>query len=313
MPIFSIVIPLYNKEKEIRQTLSSVFAQTFNDFEVIVINDGSTDESEKQTLSFKDQRLKYFVTENRGISAARNLGIEKASASLISFLDADDYWYPNHLETLYALHRNYPQAGIVASNYEFLLPDNTVKKTIFKNIPNGFSGIVENVFAISMNDRALWTTAVVVKKEVFEAVGNFDNSITLGAGEDTDMWIRIALKYPVAYTKKVTTQYRLGAQNRVSHSQTLNRKFSRLDKFKAEEAYNKPLKKYLDMYRASYAFKHKLAGDHKTFRFYYTAIDTKNLSAKTRMLLWQPAFVLRLLHYLKTHLRYKKVYIDIYN
>ena len=98
MPLFSIVIPVYNKHKHIAATLRSVFAQTFADFEVIVINDGSTDDSESEVLQFDDSRLVYVKTENRGVSQARNLGIEKATGDYIAFLDADDAWHPRKLE-----------------------------------------------------------------------------------------------------------------------------------------------------------------------------------------------------------------------
>lgn len=314
MPFFSIVVPLYNKQNEIKSTLKSALEQDFKDFELIVINDGSTDGSEGEVLSLNDNRLKYIKTENKGVSPARNLGIEKASGSYIAFLDADDQWLPNHLSILKSLSEDFPEAGAVTTNYEFKHPGDHIENTFFNDIEKGYKGIVNDFFKSSLKYRLIWTTAVAVKKEVFEAIGNFDTSITLGAGEDNDMWTRIALKYPIAYDDTITAIYRLEAGNRVSHAQTLKRCFSKLDKFKEEEKTNKSLQKFLDLYRASYALKHKLAGDNKTFRFYYNSIaDKKNISNKSAVLLRLPKPVLVFFYWLKQKLKKSNIHFDIYN
>ena len=103
MPFFSIIIPLYNKEKFIENTIQSALNQTFLDFELIVVNDGSTDGSLELVKAFKDQRIKIYSIRNDGVSKARNFGIQKASTNLIVLLDADDLWKSNHLEELYNL------------------------------------------------------------------------------------------------------------------------------------------------------------------------------------------------------------------
>src|SRR5690606_955976 len=101
MIFFSVIIPLFNKEKYIKATLDSVFKQTFQDFEIIVINDGSTDNSENEVLKFDSSKIRYFKTENKGVSAARNFGINQAKGRFITFLDADDYWLPHFLSEIY--------------------------------------------------------------------------------------------------------------------------------------------------------------------------------------------------------------------
>src|SRR5690606_11844396 len=101
MAFFSIIIPLYNKEKYILATLESVFQQTFEDYEIIVINDGSTDSSEQKVLQLNHQKISYYKTENKGVSAARNFGINQAKGRFITFLDADDYWLPHFLSEIY--------------------------------------------------------------------------------------------------------------------------------------------------------------------------------------------------------------------
>jgi glycosyltransferase involved in cell wall biosynthesis len=117
MPKISVVIPLYNKGFIISETLNSVLAQTFKDFEVIIVNDGSTDNGFEIVSQYTDNRIRLYNQENKGAAAARNLGIEKATGELIAFLDADDYWYPNHLEELFKLYTDLPNCGIYGSRY----------------------------------------------------------------------------------------------------------------------------------------------------------------------------------------------------
>lgn len=312
-PLFSIIIPLYNKEKEIRQTLESVLLQNFHDFDVIVINDGSTDQSEKIVGTFTDERLKLITTLNQGVSKARNLGIENAKGEFLAFLDADDYWYPNHLEDLFQLYQQFPEAGLLATNYELYFGKNSIVQPSFDAIPTSdWNGIVPDFFKSSMRYRLAWTSAVAVPKKVLAQIGNFDESITLGAGEDTDMWIRIATAFPVAFTTEVSAQYNMSAQNKISFSDTTKRNFARLDKFKEEEKTNSSLKRFLDLYRVVYALKHKLAGDSQNFEFYYAAIDLKNCSLKSKILLKSPRFVLQNLMRLNKTFNSNSMYFDWY-
>ena len=99
-PFFSVIIPLFNKENEIKSTLESVLSQTFQDFEVIVIDDGSTDNGKKIVEDFNNSKIKLISTRNNGVSKARNIGIEEAKGALIAFLEADDFWFENHLQLL---------------------------------------------------------------------------------------------------------------------------------------------------------------------------------------------------------------------
>jgi len=302
-PFFSIIIPLYNKENAIENTLKSVFNQSFTDYEVIVINDGSTDRSEEKVTAFSDERLRLISTDNKGVSQARNLGIKQAKGTLIAFLDADDYWFPNHLESLFQLHKYHPQAGLLATNYQFYYSEKKIIQPDFDGIPTEkWSGIVPDFFKASMKFRLAWTSAVAVRKEVFGTVGHFDEKITLGAGEDTDMWIRIALNYPVAFDNEVSAFYQMETENRISLSKTLERRFSKLDKFSNEEKTNSSLKKYLDLYRAEFALKHKLAGDLQSFHFYKKAISKENLHWKTKLLFKLPTVLLQMLYFLKKNL-----------
>ncbi|RZJ69424.1 glycosyltransferase family 2 protein [Flavobacterium sp.] len=313
MPKISVIIPLFNKERHIRKTLESALAQTFDDFELLVVNDGSTDESESEVLSLDDFRIRYFKTQNRGVSAARNFGISRAKGELIAFLDADDWWKPQHLQQLFDLYRDFGQAGLYCVNYVRFYSETRNRVPEFIGLPKfPWRGIVPDFFHSSYLDRIAWTSAVAVAKKVLDEVGNFDENITLGAGEDLDLWIRIALKHPVAFDSGISAFHNLSADNRMSLTQTKNRAFALLDKFSSEEKNNKSLKRFLDLYRSEFALKMKLAGD-KRFDFYRRAIAPENLSAKTKLLLASPTFALRSLYRFKKFLESKNVEVSAYH
>ncbi|NUY81225.1 glycosyltransferase family 2 protein [Flavobacterium sp. MAH-1] len=310
----SVVIPLFNKGRHIKKTLQSALAQTFEDFELIVVNDGSTDESESEVLALTDARIRYFKTENQGVSAARNFGISKSQGELIAFLDADDWWKPWHLQKLSELFSDFGQAGLFCMNYVRSYSETKNRVPKFIGLPEEFPwrGIVPDFFHSSYIDRIAWTSAVAVPKKILDEIGNFDENITLGAGEDLDLWIRIALKYPVAFDSEYSAYHNLSADNRMSLTQTGHRSFALLDQFSREEKNNKSLKRFLDLYRAEFALKMKLASD-KRYDFYKRNIDSKNLCAKTRLLLALPGFALRPIYRFKKFLESKDVEVSAYH
>lgn len=300
-PFFSIVIPLFNKEKEIETTLKSVLNQTFQDFEVIVIDDGSTDNSKKIVESIGNSKIKLIATENSGISKARNRGIKEAIGELIAFVDADDFWFENHLEQLAELYKNYPKAGILACNYNIFYNKSKIIEPYFVGIPKGnWIGIVDDFFASSKINRIAWTGALAIPKKVLSKVGTFDETLVLNAaGEDTDLWIRIALDYPIAFNNSISAQYKKDASNRISEIITLNRNFPKLDKWLTIEKTNSSLKKFVDIYRIEYAIKYKVAGDIVTFQFYKNALNKNNLTLKNKLLFLLPSSILKIIYEIK--------------
>ena len=125
MSFFSVVIPLYNKENHIQKTLNSVLSQSFTDFEIIIINDGSTDNSLDKVQEIKDSRINIYTTPNHGVSKARNTGILKSNSQYICFLDADDFWYENHLSQMKRLLDSFPECGLFATSYYRRIISNT--------------------------------------------------------------------------------------------------------------------------------------------------------------------------------------------
>lgn len=211
--MFSIIIPLYNKEGLIRKTLETVFGQTYPDFEVIVVNDGSTDGSIKEIEeNYNDPRLRIINQKNSGVSAARNRGIDEAKGEYIAFLDADDEWLPCYLENKKKLIERYPHAIVYASNYEFRKTDGSKRMPLLRGLPfSGDTGIMDNYFEVaSHSDPPLWTSAVVVRKEAFK-----DIRFPLGikSGEDLLTWARLATIGKIAWSAEVAAIYNQGFSN----------------------------------------------------------------------------------------------------
>lgn len=144
----SVVIPFYNKGPYIVRALTSVLAQTLQDFEVIVVDDGSTDGGAGRVMGFGDPRNRLIRQENRGVSAARYRGIEAARAELVAFLDADDEWMPRHLEALLRLREKCPQAGAYGTAYLLKESDSTVRAPSYSAAtpPEPWEGLLSNYF-----------------------------------------------------------------------------------------------------------------------------------------------------------------------
>lgn len=289
MPLFSVVIPLFNKENFIQNTLNSVLNQTFDDYEIIIINDGSTDKSEEIVLAFSDSRIHYFSKTNEGVSAARNHGIQNAKGTYIAFLDADDLWFPNHLSALRILIEAYPEAGIYASRYISKVSPAKYIKNNFLNIPENFSGIISDFFLSSLVSRVALTSAVVVPPSVFKQIGYFDHKIT--SGQDLDLWIKIALKYPVAITNSITVEYNAIAIDSISKINICDKKLIDFSQFREDEKYNKSLEAFIDVNRMDYAIKFKISGNTEKSQEYYKSISTKNITLKNYIIFHLPVWI----------------------
>jgi len=311
MPKFSVIIPLYNKEKHIAKTIKSVFNQLYFDFEIIVVNDGSTDNSLLEVSKIKSDKLIVFNNTNKGVSEARNFAMRQAKGDYFAFLDADDIWGNSHLFNLNQLINSFPNCGLYCCNYNFDYGNGSIINTKFPTLPKekDWRGVVPDYFLASLKFRIAWTSAVAIPKNIINLIGFFDNKITLGAGEDTDFWTRIALKKRVAFTNEVSVSYNVSAENRISKINTNKRKFMKLDKFYEEEKTNLSLKKFNDLCRAELAIKHKIIGDYSQFNFYKTNLNQNNIGWKKRVLINFPGVVLRLLWKFKQWLKVNKINI----
>lgn len=288
MPFFSVIIPLYNKEKFVENTLKSVLSQTFSDFEIIIINDGSTDYSEQKVQQFQDSRIRYYSKKNEGVSVARNLGISLAQSNYITFIDADDYWYPDFLKTMFENINRFPEQRVFAAAFEI-----ETSKNVFPaqySIQKTKDCELVNYFNASSRESVIWTSCAVFHKNVFEKTGVFD--VAIKSGQDTDLWIRIGLVYPVLFSWKILARYIFDAESLSKNKNYTTTKIN-FSKFSTLEKTNMDLKKFLDFNRFSLAIKSKLNGDNVNFNLFYKAIDLKNLTFKKRVLLLLPSFVLK--------------------
>jgi GT2 family glycosyltransferase len=212
----SVVIPLYNKAPHIGRAIRSVLLQTEPDYEVIVVDDGSTDDGAAIVagLLARDSRLKLVRQENQGVSAARNRGIAEACSDFIAFLDADDEWEADHLETLLRLRETFPDAGACATAYSYV---NTRGKPVpakFRGAPPApWEGILPDYFvSVSLGEPPVTGSTAGIPRSVFAELGLF--RVGEKMGEDLDLWGRIALQKPVAFSWKGSAVYHMEAEGR---------------------------------------------------------------------------------------------------
>ena len=213
-PACSVVMPLYNKEQQLPATLTSVLNQTFSDFELLVINDGSTDRSVQIAQGFDDNRIFLFDQENAGVSAARNRGIAEAKSELIVFIDADDLWHPDFLSTIVGLRDDYPQAQWFATGYEIVHPETGRTSSKLRGPAKAFHrGILPDYFGVAVcSDPPVCSSATAVMRDAIDAIGGFP--VGIKSGEDLLTWARLAVRFPLAYEARCLAIFRVSGIHR---------------------------------------------------------------------------------------------------
>lgn len=204
--MISVIIPLYNKADSISQALDSVLAQTYQHFEVVVVDDGSTDGGAAVVERYADPRIRLIRQVNAGVSAARNRGIAEAQGEHVAFLDADDVWMPGFLEEIAALQREYPECRAQATNYIF--NSNGVKSpTILRRLPfKGERGVLTNYFEVaSCSHPPVCSICVCIERALLQEIGGFP--VGIKSGEDLLTWARVAVCTNWAYSMKPLAQY----------------------------------------------------------------------------------------------------------
>lgn len=202
----SVVIPLYNKENYIKNTVQSVLNQTYTNFELLIVNDGSTDKStEVVEKSFNDSRIRLLNKPNGGVSSARNAGIQHASFGWIAFLDGDDIWENNHLDSLVSLVQNFPNADIVTTS-------NTIERNKIQSEKNINCYVVSDFFKEYYTQRFINSSTVMVKSHLFDKVGVFNPLYK--HGEDVEVWYKLSKIGVVARSTEITVLYDVYAENR---------------------------------------------------------------------------------------------------
>ena len=216
---FSIVIPLYNKARYIESAIASVLAQTVQDFEIIVLDDGSTDGGADLVAAIDDPRLRLLRQPNAGVSATRNRGISIANGQWVAFLDADDWHHPDYLQSLVAAQDLYPAVDVVATQY-IPVPGTTKVWPPPWHLPAApvvvaSIELIEDLPSRWMKGPTFTTSSVCIRTTRLKqmqpcfAVGECH-------GEDLDMWFRVAEHSPVAWVKRPLVAYRLSVEGSLS-------------------------------------------------------------------------------------------------
>lgn len=254
--MFSVIIPVYNKSDYIEKAIFSVLNQSFHTFELIIVNDGSTDDSLEVVRRINQSaihKFKIINQLNQGVSSARNEGVKVSRYGYIAFLDADDWWESTFLEQMSDLIENYFEAGIYASSYFKYKGGKAISAHI--GVEDGFEKGLINYCQVYTKGvyMPIWTGATIIKKDVFNNESGFKQNLTVG--EDFDLWIRVALKYPVAFLNIPLSYYNQDV-DQAQRAVVFNKLYPPLQHFifnleflDQEEFKNQDLKNLLDMLR----------------------------------------------------------------
>lgn len=302
-PFFTVIIPLYNKEDYIEDALKSIFNQTFEGFEIIIINDGCTDKSMDIVHSFKDSRLKIINQSNKGLSIARNNGIKKAYTDYIAFIDGDDLWGNNHLQQLHDLINLYPNCGLYATGYTIQKSKTISHRAQFNDLPKNFKGIVPNFFKHSLQHCVAWVGSICIPTKILEEMNYFDTEIF--SEQDTDLYIKIALKnYDFVLDDTMPSAvHNKTMSNNLSNYKNKTKIPKFLLSYKSFELQNPHLKKYLDLNRFSTVVFFQLSSNTELKQELKKDIDLKNLTTLQRFIIGSPDFIVKILFYLKDKLK----------
>jgi glycosyltransferase involved in cell wall biosynthesis len=215
-PLISVIVPTYNRSRYLVTAVEGVFAQTYESLEIIIVDDGSTDDT-PQALKPYSGRVRCIYQENRGVSAARNRGILAAQGELLAFLDTDDVWLPQKIERQMACLERRPTAGLAHTDALYLHGDSdrTSKRPDIVHSCDG------DCYANLFFGNRIVTSSVIVRRQCLEKVGGFDETIRYA--EDYDLWIRLARHFEFAYCNEALVLYRLHPSNAIKDALALRR------------------------------------------------------------------------------------------
>jgi glycosyltransferase involved in cell wall biosynthesis len=308
--MFSIVIPLYNKAAHIEKALRSVLNQSYHEFELIIVNDGSTDNSLQTVETYlraqKEsgneslvEHVRIIDQPNAGVAVARNNGVKAAKYDYIAFLDADDWWHKQYLSTMKELIEQCPEAKLYSASYYQVKDGKHLPAIIgvYDFFSKGYIDYCE-VYAKTFY-MPVWTSAAVVRKDVFKEFGGFKPNLKLG--EDFDLWIRIALKYKVAFCNQPLACYNHDV-DKTQQASACGRLYSpeehyifQLDYLLPEEQVNPSLKKLLDLLRVYLLLPYYLnKPTQAAARYELDKVDWKTQPLKERIRYHMPIPVLKL-------------------
>ena len=223
-PLITVIIPLYNKEQWVKRALDSVLAQTYENFEILVVNDGSTDKSREVVAAYDDERIHIIDKQNGGVSSARNLGIKRAKGEYLALLDADDEWKPEHLSVLMEGFRRFPDAVIVCDDLEEVR-NSEVKKRVLpfqtdgNDVKNARYFVIEDYLATLRDDFFILSASSVLIRSSIVKMHDVLFYEDMKHGEDVNYWIRLS-----RYGEFVFSDYPGAVYHHVDAQSAMNRK-----------------------------------------------------------------------------------------
>jgi glycosyltransferase involved in cell wall biosynthesis len=288
----SVIIPLYNKENDVKDTILSVLNQDYQKFEIVVIDDGSTDNSVAVVRKIKDERIRILRFENKGLSASRNRGVKNAYYDYIAFLDADDTWRENHLSTFNFLINKYSSsASWFGTSYDIVQKNGKVLNSVLYNYwEDDWHGLINNFFQINRRQWLVNMCTICVNKAHYEQIQGFDES--LDCEEDIDFFIRMGLHSPIAYCNRVTMSYNTLGGNRISDASYRNKQTINLQKYSTIEQERQDVKQFLDFFRYTQYVKFMLSKDFDKAYKARKGINRNNLTALQFCIIHLPRFII---------------------
>lgn len=218
-PLVSVIMPTYNSAKTIARSVQSVLNQTYENWELIVIDNNSYDDTIKIIESYDDPRISVYYNDNKGIIAnSRNFGIRKARGEWIAFLDSDDLWTNTKLSICMSLSETHDLVYHRLQKFKITSHNSLVTfgVTVIKNLEQYPEEVLKK------NGPCLTTSSIIVRREVFSSTGDFDEDPNVVGGEDYDLWLRIACKgYRFGYIQKILGGYQIEADNFSSPKKSL--------------------------------------------------------------------------------------------
>ena len=306
---FSIVIPVFNKEKYIKETILSVLNQTYDNYEIIIINDASTDNSLKiieEVIS--DKAVIINNKNNLGLSSSRNIGFEASSDKYVAFLDGDDVWDKNFLKEVNELIINFPKESIFGTYYKenyngkILYPKINIKEKLL-----GTKFVVKNFFEANLRRLIITQSCLVFKKNIFDTVGLYNPKITFA--EDIDFYIRCFQNFNLAYSYQTYHTQRKMVHKSISNSKTDNLNYPLLDKYLGV---SDELNRFINFYNYCFCRRKKNEGSKKSMIYYRNKIRFRWIGFLKTIVLFLPEFLYTTLLKFKRYLLKKGINISTY-
>lgn len=200
-PLVSVIIPTFNRVNYIGRAIESVIGQTFPNFEIIIIDDGSTDDTCKYINSLNNNKIKYYYQSNKGVAAARNKGLEVANGDFIAFLDSDDEWLPQKIEKQLNLFKSNPLLGMAYCGSEILNEENKVLTRRYCQI-----NCRGKIFKHLILNNFIPTPTVIIKKNIIKKAGRMVEDLKFG--EDWHYWLKVSLLTEVDFINEIQVRFR---------------------------------------------------------------------------------------------------------